>query len=191
MKCPFCGNSDTRVIDSRPAEDNNSIRRRRICDECGKRFTTYEKVETIPLIIIKKDKNRETYDRVKLEGGVLRACHKRPITAQQITNLVDEVETEIFSLEEKEIESRVIGEKRYDIMCDDEGLLKDAPKISAINDMGQPMFVGNLMFFKVDEAGELVGLSDEDVEYIMTYIQPMSTLQYPDSYPMLTQCEYD
>ncbi|MCR5279750.1 MAG: transcriptional regulator NrdR [Lachnospiraceae bacterium] len=111
MKCPFCGNADTRVIDSRPAEDNNSIRRRRICDECGKRFTTYEKVETIPLIIIKKDKNRETYDRVKLEGGVLRACHKRPITAQQITNLVDEVETEIFSLEEKEIESRVIGEK--------------------------------------------------------------------------------
>ncbi len=111
MKCPFCGNADTRVIDSRPAEDNNSIRRRRICDECDKRFTTYEKVETIPLIIIKKDKNRETYDRVKLEGGVLRACHKRPITAQQITNLVDEVETEIFSLEEKEIESRVIGEK--------------------------------------------------------------------------------
>jgi transcriptional repressor NrdR len=111
MKCPFCGNADTRVIDSRPAEDNNSIRRRRVCDECGKRFTTYEKVETIPLIIIKKDKNRETYDRVKLEGGVLRACHKRPITAQQITNLVDEVETEIFSLEEKEIESRVIGEK--------------------------------------------------------------------------------
>lgn len=90
-----------------------------------------------------------------------------------------------------DIVSRVIGEKRYDIMCDDEGLLKDAPKISAINDMGQPMFVGNLMFFNVDEAGELVGLSDEDVEYIMTYIQPMSTLQYPDSYPMLTQCEYD
>ncbi len=111
MKCPFCGHPDTRVIDSRPAEENNSIRRRRVCDECGKRFTTYEKVETIPLIIIKKDKNRETYDRVKLEGGVLRACHKRPITAQQITNLVDEVETEIFSLEEKEIESRVIGEK--------------------------------------------------------------------------------
>ncbi|MCR4728793.1 MAG: transcriptional regulator NrdR [Lachnospiraceae bacterium] len=111
MKCPFCGNADTRVIDSRPAEDNNTIRRRRICDECGKRFTTYEKVETIPLIVIKKDKNRETYDRVKLEGGVLRACHKRPITAAQITKLVDEVETEISSLEEREVESRVIGEK--------------------------------------------------------------------------------
>lgn len=110
MKCPFCGNGDTRVIDSRPAEDNNSIRRRRVCDECGKRFTTYEKVETIPLIIIKKDKNRQTYDRAKLEGGVLRACHKRPITAAQISKLVDDVETEIFSMEEREIESRVIGE---------------------------------------------------------------------------------
>ena len=110
MKCPFCGHPDTRVIDSRPAEENNSIRRRRVCDECGKRFTTYEKVETIPLIIIKKDKNREQYDRAKVEAGVLRACHKRPITADQITNLVDEGETEIFSLEDKEIESRVIGE---------------------------------------------------------------------------------
>ncbi|MCQ2520415.1 MAG: transcriptional regulator NrdR [Lachnospiraceae bacterium] len=110
MKCPFCSHPDTRVIDSRPAEENNSIRRRRVCDECGKRFTTYEKVETIPLIIIKKDKNREQYDRAKVEAGVLRACHKRPIGADQITNLVDEVETEIFSLEDKEIESRVIGE---------------------------------------------------------------------------------
>ena len=110
MKCPFCSFADTRVIDSRPADDNNSIRRRRVCDECGKRFTTYEKVETIPLIIIKKDKNREQYDRAKVEAGVLRACHKRPIAAEQISNLVDEVETEIFSLEDKEIESRVIGE---------------------------------------------------------------------------------
>ena len=110
MKCPFCSFADTRVIDSRPAEDNNSIRRRRVCDECGKRFTTYEKVETIPLIIIKKDKNREQYDRSKVEAGVLRACHKRPIAAEQISKLVDEVETEIFSLEDKEIESRVIGE---------------------------------------------------------------------------------
>ena len=110
MKCPFCGHENTIVIDSRPAEDNNSIRRRRACDECDKRFTTYEKVETIPLIIIKKDNNRETYDRSKIEAGVLRACHKRPISANQIKQLVDEVETEIFSKEEKEISSRVIGE---------------------------------------------------------------------------------
>ncbi len=110
MKCPFCNHENTRVIDSRPAEDNNSIRRRRVCDECGKRFTTYEKIETIPLIIIKKDNNREAYDRSKIEAGVLRACHKRPVSAQDITALVDSVETEIFSMEDKEIHSQVIGE---------------------------------------------------------------------------------
>ena len=110
MKCPFCGHENTRVIDSRPAEENNSIRRRRVCDECNKRFTTYEKIETIPLIIIKKDNNRETYDRSKIEAGVLRACHKRPISANQINTLIDDVETEIFNMEEKEISSAVIGE---------------------------------------------------------------------------------
>lgn len=118
MKCPFCGHENTRVIDSRPAEENNSIRRRRVCDECDKRFTTYEKVETIPLIIIKKDNNRETYDRSKLEGGVLRACHKRPVSANQITKLVEEVETEIFNMEEKEISSAVIGELVMDKLKD-------------------------------------------------------------------------
>jgi len=110
MKCPFCNHENTRVIDSRPAEENNSIRRRRVCDECGKRFTTYEKVETIPLIIIKKDNNREAYDRSKIESGILRACHKRPVSASQITGLIDDVETEIFNLEEKEIPSGKIGE---------------------------------------------------------------------------------
>ncbi len=110
MKCPFCGKDDTRVIDSRPADDNTSIRRRRVCDSCGKRFTTYEKVETIPLIVIKKGDVREPYDRAKIEAGVLRACHKRPVSATQITQLVDEVENEISTLEDKEIPSRVIGE---------------------------------------------------------------------------------
>ena len=81
-----------------------------MCDECGKRFTTYEKIETIPLIIIKKDNNREAYDRAKIEAGVLRACHKRPVSAQQITTLVDEVENEIFNREEREIPSGTIGE---------------------------------------------------------------------------------
>ena len=110
MKCPYWSHENTRVIDSRPAEDNNSIRRRRVCDECGKRFTTYEKIETIPLIIIKKDNNREAYDRAKIEAGVLRACHKRPVSAQQITTLVDEVENEIFNREEREIPRGTIGE---------------------------------------------------------------------------------
>jgi transcriptional repressor NrdR len=106
MKCPYCGKEDTRVIDSRPADGDTSIRRRRICDACGKRFTTYEKIETIPLVVIKKDNNREPYDRSKIEGGILRACHKRPVSINQIKKLVDEIETEIYSREEKEISSR-------------------------------------------------------------------------------------
>ena len=110
MKCPFCGHENTRVIDSRPAEENNSIRRRRVCDDCSKRFTTYEKIETIPLIIIKKDNNREAYDRAKLEAGVLRACHKRPVSANQLNELVESVEIEIFNMEAKEIPSQDIGE---------------------------------------------------------------------------------
>ncbi len=110
MRCPFCNSEDTRVVDSRPVEDSNSIRRRRMCDGCGRRFTTYEKIETIPLIVIKKDMNRERYDRAKIEAGVLRACHKRPVSVDDINALVDKVEVEIFNREEKEIESTVIGE---------------------------------------------------------------------------------
>ena len=118
MKCPYCNNEDTRVIDSRPAEDGNSIRRRRSCDACGKRFTTYEKVETIPLIIIKKDNNREQYDRGKIENGILRACYKRPVSAADIQKTVESVETKIFSLEEKEGPSHVIGEIVMDALKD-------------------------------------------------------------------------
>ena len=110
MKCPYCNHLDTRVIDSRPAEDGSSIRRRRSCDVCGKRYTTYEKVETIPLIIIKKDNNREQYNRKKIENGVLRACYKRPVSADAIQQTVDSIETKIFSLEAKEIPSSTIGE---------------------------------------------------------------------------------
>ena len=110
MKCPYCSHPDTRVIDSRPAEDGNSIRRRRSCDVCGKRFTTYEKVETIPLTIIKKDNTREQYERRKIENGVLRACYKRPVATSDIQKTIDRIETKIFSLEEKEVPSNVIGE---------------------------------------------------------------------------------
>lgn len=110
MKCPFCSRENTRVIDSRPAEDKSSIRRRRSCDECGKRFTTYEKVETIPLIVIKKDNNREQYERAKIENGVLSACYKRPVPAQEIQKTIDAIELEIFNREEKEIPSSEIGE---------------------------------------------------------------------------------
>ena len=110
MKCPFCGDENTKVIDSRPSEETNAIRRRRQCEKCSMRFTTYEKVETIPLVVIKKGNVREAYDRSKIEAGVFRSCHKRPISVSQITQLVDEVENAIFNMEEKEIPSSKIGE---------------------------------------------------------------------------------
>ena len=110
MKCPYCGNPDTRVVDSRPVDDNAAIRRRRVCDDCGKRFTSYERIETVPLVVIKKDKTREIFDRTKIESGVIRACHKRPVTAEQIRGLVDSVEAEVVSRGEREIPSAQIGE---------------------------------------------------------------------------------
>ena len=122
MKCPYCSSDTTRVIDSRPVDENTSIRRRRLCDECGKRFTTYEKVETIPLIVIKKDNNREQYDRSKIEARILRACHKRPISVEQIGQLVDAVETEVFNREEKEVKSAQIGEIVMDKLKDIEAV---------------------------------------------------------------------
>ena len=108
MKCPYCGKENTRVIDSRPTDDS-SIRRRRQCDECGKRFTTYEKVETLPLIVVKKDNNREPYDREKIVAGIVRAGHKRPISMKQINDMVDDIEGQIFNMEEKEIPTTTIG----------------------------------------------------------------------------------
>ena len=118
MKCPFCGFLESKVIDSRPAEEGTMIRRRRECLACQKRFTTYEKVETIPLIVIKKDQTRERYDRRKVEDGVMRACYKRPTPIQKIREMIDEVEMEIFRREEKEIESKVIGEIVMDRLKD-------------------------------------------------------------------------
>lgn len=108
MKCPYCGKENTRVIDSRPTDDS-SIGRRRQCDECGKRFTTYEKVETLPLIVVKKDNNREPYDREKIVAGIVRSCHKRPISMTQINDMVDDIEGQIFNMGEKEIPTTTIG----------------------------------------------------------------------------------
>lgn len=118
MKCPFCNQENTRVIDSRPVPDNNSIRRRRQCDECGKRFTTYEKIETIPLTVIKKDLSREQYERRKIQDGIIRACYKRPVSVERIESLMDEIETEVFNREEKEIPSALIGEIVMDKLKD-------------------------------------------------------------------------
>ncbi|MCR4840320.1 MAG: transcriptional regulator NrdR [Lachnospiraceae bacterium] len=118
MRCPFCGEDNNKVIDSRPADDNATIRRRRQCDACNKRFTTYEKIESLPLVVIKKDNIREPYDRGKIEKGIFRACHKRPISVENISKLVDSIETAIFNLEEKEIRSSTIGEIVMDKLKD-------------------------------------------------------------------------
>lgn len=111
MKCPFCGYDDTRVIDSRPSEDGSTIRRRRNCESCQKRFTTYEKVETMPLIVIKKDGSRQTFDREKLIERILRACHKRKVSITEIEKLADEIENAALSSMNKEISTSEIGEK--------------------------------------------------------------------------------
>lgn len=110
MKCPFCGCVDTKVLDSRPNDDKTAIRRRRECEQCHRRFTTYEKIETIPLMVVKKDGNTEPYDRRKIEQGILQACYKRHITAETIEKAVDEIENTIFAMGNSEIKSSTIGE---------------------------------------------------------------------------------
>ena len=110
MKCHFCQAQDTKVIDSRPADDNSSIRRRRQCESCNKRFTTYEKLETIPLMVIKKDDSRENFDRSKIEYGIIQSCHKRPVSTVVIRKTVDDIENQIYSMEVSEIPTRKIGE---------------------------------------------------------------------------------
>ena len=110
MKCPFCNHENTRVIDSRPAEDNNSIRRRRVCDECGKRFTTYEVIEDVPIIVIKKDRSREVFDRNKILKGMLRACEKRHVTVAELEQKISEIEASLQSSVDREVTSAKIGE---------------------------------------------------------------------------------
>ncbi|MCR4751740.1 MAG: transcriptional regulator NrdR [Eubacterium sp.] len=118
MKCPYCSQENTRVVDSRPVDEDNSIRRRRVCDDCGRRFTTYEKIESIPLMVIKKDMSREKYNREKITDGVMRACHKRAVSVQEMNDLVNQVEIEVFNREEKEIKSSEIGEMVMDHLKD-------------------------------------------------------------------------
>ena len=109
MKCPFCGQDNTRVVDSRPAEDNSSIRRRRLCDVCGKRFTTYEKVEVQQLLVIKKDNSRELFDAQKVRSGIIAACHKRPVSAADIEKIVTSIEQVAYNSLQEEITTRQIG----------------------------------------------------------------------------------
>ncbi|MCB6992058.1 transcriptional regulator NrdR [bacterium 210820-DFI.6.37] len=110
MRCPFCENQDTKVIDSRHTEDGHAIRRRRECDSCGKRFTTYEKVEEMILMVIKKDGRREAFDRNKIMSGIVKACEKRPVAMADIEKVVDDIERGLNNMMEKEVESAFIGE---------------------------------------------------------------------------------
>ena len=110
MKCIFCGNTESKVLDSRNSDENNSIRRRRECLGCGKRFTTYETIETAPILVIKNDNSRQQFDAEKIKRGVIRACEKRPISMAQIDQLIDEIEKEIANSLEQEVKSSQIGE---------------------------------------------------------------------------------
>lgn len=110
MNCPFCHNEDSKVVDSRPTDEGFVIRRRRECILCKKRFTTYEKIEEIPLIIVKKDGTRESFNRAKLMNGIIRACEKRPVTLEQMDSIIDNIERSLQNLMDKEIPSKVIGE---------------------------------------------------------------------------------
>lgn len=109
MKCPFCNFADTKVIDSRAQDDNSVIRRRRVCEKCGKRFTTYERVDMIPITVIKRDATREIFDKAKLQNGIMKSCNKRPVTAQQIQKLVDDIENTLAGSGEREVESKQLG----------------------------------------------------------------------------------
>jgi len=110
MKCPFCSCEESKVIDSRPTDEGQVIRRRRECIECKNRFTTYEKIEEIPIVIVKKDGNRESYNRMKVLNGIIRACEKRPVTIEQMEQLVNDIEVKLHNRMEKEIDSDSIGE---------------------------------------------------------------------------------
>lgn len=110
MKCPYCDIADSKVIDSRPTEEGTSIRRRRECINCGKRFTTYEKVESVPIMVIKKDQTREAFDRNKVLSGIMKACQKRPVETEKMVEMVDNIESELQNLMDREITSEHIGE---------------------------------------------------------------------------------
>src|SRR5690554_2009801 len=118
MKCPYCDYIETKVVDSRPTDEGQAIRRRRECINCGKRFTTYEKIEEIPIIVVKKDGNRQSYDRNKLLNGIIKSCEKRPVSINDIEQIVDDIEKTLSNSLEKEITSVQIGEMVMDKLKD-------------------------------------------------------------------------
>ncbi len=109
MRCPFCSHHDSKVVDSRPTDEGQAVRRRRECTACNKRFTTYEKIDEIPLIVVKKDSSREPYNRSKILNGIIKACEKRPVSLQDIEKMVDEIERQLYNMMEREITTELIG----------------------------------------------------------------------------------
>ncbi|MGL4345498.1 MAG: transcriptional regulator NrdR [Cellulosilyticaceae bacterium] len=139
MKCPYCGYIMSKVLNSRPVEDNKSIRRRRQCEKCEKRFTTYEKIECMPIMVIKTNQTREPFDRDKLLKGIVRSCSKRPITMSQMEIIVDQIENQIYGVEPKEIQSSQIGEitMQYLKLLDDVAYIRFASVYKKFEDIDE------------------------------------------------------
>lgn len=149
MKCPFCGYEESKVIDSRPTDEGEKIRRRRECIACNKRFTTYEIIESVPIVVVKKDKSRQAFDRVKLFNGMLRACEKRPVSIEQIDRIVSEIEAELQNSLDREVTSIHIGELAMD-------------KLKALDEVAYVRFASVYRQFKdintfMDELAKLLG----------------------------------
>ena len=149
MKCPFCGYEESKVIDSRPTDEGEKIRRRRECISCAKRFTTYEIIESVPIVVVKKDKSRQAFDRVKLFNGMLRACEKRPVSIEQIDKIVSEIEAELQNSLDREVTSIRIGELAMD-------------KLKALDEVAYVRFASVYRQFKdintfMDELAKLLG----------------------------------
>ena len=149
MKCPFCGYEESKVIDSRPTDEGEKIRRRRECIACAKRFTTYEIIESVPIVVVKKDKSRQAFDRVKLFNGMLRACEKRPVSIEQIDRIVSEIEAELQNSLDREVTSIHIGELAMD-------------KLKALDEVAYVRFASVYRQFKyintfMDELAKLLG----------------------------------
>lgn len=149
MKCPFCGYEESKVIDSRPTDEGEKIRRRRECISCAKRFTTYEIIESVPIVVVKKDKSRQAFDRVKLFNGMLRACEKRPVSIEQIDRIVSEIEAELQNSLDREVTSIRIGELAMD-------------KLKALDEVAYVRFASVYRQFKdintfMDELAKLLG----------------------------------
>lgn len=149
MKCPFCGYEESKVIDSRPTDEGEKIRRRRECISCAKRFTTYEIIESVPIVVVKKDKSRQAFDRVKLFNGMLRACEKRPVSIEQIDRIVSDIEAELQNSLDREVTSIHIGELAMD-------------KLKALDEVAYVRFASVYRQFKdintfMDELAKLLG----------------------------------